>query len=255
MAASSAKDFDPRALAARLHSLQKAGKTAPTADFALPATLQDAIDAQNFLVAEERISTPAWKVAVSPDGQPVTAPLNPYVEASSGASIAWRPGIKFEAEVAVRLGKDLPVRVDGSYTRADIADAISEVYLGAELLASSVAESGKLSFLLFLADRLGNRGYVLGPVLPKSTIDTITNTPLSVTSNGRSIYDGPAQHPKGDVLVWLLDYANDRLRPHTSLKRGALVTTGTLCGAIELTSPGTIEIVLDGKARLGLAVA
>jgi 2-keto-4-pentenoate hydratase len=255
MAASSAKDFDPRALAARFHSLQKAGKTAPTADFALPATLQDAMDAQNFLVAEERISTDAWKVAVSPDGQPVTAPLNPFVEASSGATIAWRPGMKFEAEVAVRLGRDLPVRIDGSYTRADIADAISEVHLGAELLASSVVESGKVSFLLFLADRLGNRGYVLGPVVPTAVVDTITNTPLSVTFNGQSIFDGPAQHPKGDVLVWLQDYANDRLRPHTSLKGGALITTGTLCGAIELTSPGTIEIVLDGEVRLGVTVA
>jgi 2-keto-4-pentenoate hydratase len=255
MGVSSAKDFDPRALAARLHSLQKADKTAPTADFALPATLQDAMDAQNFLVAEERISVPAWKVTASPDGQPVTAPLNPYVEASSGATIAWRRGMKFETEIAVRLGKDLPLRVDGNYTRADITEAISEAYLGAELLASSVAESGKLSFLLFLADRLGNRGYVLGPVLPKSVIDTITNTPLSVTFNGQSIYDGPAEHPKGDVLEWLLDYANDRLRPHTSLKSGALITTGTLCGAIELASPGAIEIVLDGKARLDLTVA
>jgi 2-keto-4-pentenoate hydratase len=255
MAVSSAKDFDPRALAARLHSLQKTGKTAPTSDFALPATLQEAMDAQNFLVAEERISTHAWKVTVSPDGQAVTAPLSPYVEASSGAAIAWRQGIKFEAEVAVRLGKDLPVRIDGSYTREDLAEAISEVYLGAELLVSSVAESGSVSFLLFLADRLGNRGYVLGPVLPKSTIDTIMDMPLSVRFNGQSIYDGTARHPKGDVLSWLLDYANDRLRPHTSLKGGSLITTGTLCGAIELTAPGPIEILLDGKVRLNLTVA
>ncbi|KQV65249.1 fumarylacetoacetate hydrolase family protein [Rhizobium sp. Root1220] len=255
MAVSSTEDFDPRALAARLHGLQKAGKEAPTADFVLPGTLRDAMDAQNFLAAEERISTAAWKVAMSPDGHPVTAPLNPYFEASSGATIGWQPGMKFEAEVAVRLGKDLPVRTDGIYTRAEIADAISEAYLGAELLASSIEEAGALSFLLFLADRIGNRGYVLGPTLPKSVIDTITNTPIRVTLNGQPIYDGPAQHPKGDVLVWLLDYANDKVRPHTSLRSGALITTGTLCGAIELTSQGDMEIVLGEGTHLSFSVA
>jgi 2-keto-4-pentenoate hydratase len=254
MTVSSGEDFDPRALAAKFSSLEKSGKKAPTAEFVLPATLQDAMDAQNFLAAEERISKPAWKVAMSPDGQPVTAPLHPYFEASSGASIAWQPGMKFEAEVAVRLGMDLPVRQDGSYTRLDIIEAIAEVYLGAELLGSSIEESGKLSFLLYLAERIGNRGYVLGPVLPKSIVDTIGTTSLKVTHGGRIIYDAPAQHPKGDVLTWLLAYANDRLRPHTSLKKGALITTGSLCGAIELTESGPIDIVLGGDTHLGLSV-
>jgi 2-keto-4-pentenoate hydratase len=254
MTVSSGEEFDPRALAARFASLEKSRKKAPTADFTLPATLRDAMDAQNFLVAEERISKPAWKVAMSPDGQAVTAPLHPYFEASSGASIAWQPGMKFEAEIAVRLGKDIPVRQDGSYTRPEIIDAIAEVHLGAELLASSITESGAVSFLLYLAERIGNKGYVLGPVLPKGVIDTIGSTPLKVTHGVEVIYNGLAKHPKDDVLTWLLAYANDKLRPHTSLKKGALITTGTLCGAIELQGPGLIEIVLDGSTRLSLAI-
>jgi 2-keto-4-pentenoate hydratase len=255
MTVSSGEGFDPRALAARFSSLEKSGKKAPTAEFVLPATLQDAMDAQNFLAAEDRISKPAWKVAMSPDGQPVTAPLHPYFEASSGATISWQPGMKFEVEVAVRLGKDLPVRHDGSYTRLEIIEAISEAYLGAELLASSIEESGQLSFLLYLAERIGNRGYVLGPTLPKSIVDTIGRMALKVTHGGQVIYDAPAQHPKGDVLTWLLAYANDRLRPSTSLKQGALITTGTLCGAIELTARGPIEIVLGGDTHLSLSIA
>ena len=246
--------FDPRALAARLHDLHEAGKQVPTADFALPADLRHAMDAQNFLAAEESIASNAWKVAVSPDGQAVTAPLFPYAEAESGAKIAWAKGMKFEAEIAVRLGSDLPVRPDGSYSRAEVADAVATVYLGAELLVSAIEESGRISFLLFLADRLGNSGYVLGPAVPKTLIDTATGTPLKVTLNGQPIYDAPAQHPKGDVLTWLLGYANDKLRPENSLKAGALITTGTLCGAIELASPGEIDILLGGTAKLHLSL-
>ena len=236
--------FDPRGLASRLHSLHQAGRQEETGTFALPADLHQAMEAQNFLAAADGISSNAWKVTVSPQGQAVTAPLHPYVEAVSDASIPWYPGLKFETEIAVRLGKDLPIRQGVPYSRAEVVEAISAVYLGAELLVSAVKESGGVSFLLFLADRLGNSGYVLGPKVAKSLVDTAAGTPLKVTHAGRTIYDGPAQHPKGDVLTWLVDYANDGLRPQTSLSTGALITTGTLSGAIELTEPGEIDILL-----------
>lgn len=253
MTDSAAAAFDPRALANRLHGLRSTGAQAPTADFSLPGDLRHAMDAQNFLAADESITSNAWKVAVSPDGQAVTAPLQPYHEAVSGARIPWRKGMKFEAEIAVRLGKDLPLR-DAAYSRAEIVEAVADAYLGAELLVSGIKESGSLSFLLFLADRLGNSGYVLGPVLPNTILDTVGGAPLKVTLNGQGIYDAPAGHPKGDVLTWLLAYANDKLRPESSLRNGALITTGSLCGAIELAEPGEIDIVLAGTDRLQLTL-
>ncbi|UIJ82782.1 fumarylacetoacetate hydrolase family protein [Rhizobium leguminosarum] len=246
--------FDPRTVAARLHSLREAGRQEATDSFALPADLPQAMEVQNLLTAADGISSNAWKVTVSPQGQAVTAPLHPYAEAVTGADIPWYPGLKFETEIAVRLGSDLPVRTGVPYSRADVVEAISAVYLGAELLVSAVRESGSVSFLLFVADRLGNSGYVLGPKLEKSVVDTVGGTPLKVTHAGRTIYDGPAQHPKGDVLTWLVDYANDGLRPETSLKSGALITTGTLSGAIELTEPGAIDIEL-GNSRLSFSVS
>jgi len=255
MVDSTAAPFDPRALASKLHGLRRVRNQAPTADFALPPNLRHAVDAQNFLAADEAITSNAWKVTVSPDGQAVAAPLHPFVQADSGARIDWQKGIRFEAEIAVRLGKDLPILRDGNYSRADIVGAIAAVYIGAELLVSAVEESGKISFLLFLADRLGNAGYVLGPTVAKSVVDTASGTPLKVTLNGQSIYDAPAQHPKGDVLTWLFEYANDGLRPASSLKAGDVITTGTLCGAIELLTPGDIEITFGGSAYLRITLA
>ncbi|WHO83860.1 fumarylacetoacetate hydrolase family protein [Rhizobium leguminosarum] len=246
--------FDPRTVAARLHGLREAGRQEATDSFPLPGDFHQAMEAQNLLAATDGIASNAWKVTVSPQGQAVTAPLHPYAEAVSGADIPWYPGLKFETEIAVRLGSDLPVRTGVPYSRADVVEAISAVHLGAELLVSAVRESGSVSFLLFVADRLGNSGYVLGPKLEKSVVDTVGGTPLKVTHAGRTIYDGPAQHPKGDVLTWLVDYANDGLRPETSLKTGALITTGTLSGAIELTEPGAIDIEL-GNSRLSFSVS
>lgn len=248
------ESFDPRALAAKLHGLRQAGRQEPTSALPLPNDLHQAMDAQNFLKAEEGVASNAWKVTASPDGQPVTAPLHPYAEAVSGATIPWYPGLKFETEIAVRFGKDLPYRKGAPYSRTEVLDAISTVYLGAELLVSAVKESGAVSFLLFLADRLGNSGYVLGPSISKSFIDTAASTPVKVTHGSKTIYDGLAKHPKGDVVSWLVDYANDPLRPEDSLKSGALVTTGTLSGAIELTEPGEIDIRFGDNARLTFSV-
>ncbi len=248
------ESFDPRALAAKLYSLRQAGKQEPTSAFPLPSDLHKAMEAQNFLKAEEEVASNAWKVTASPEGQPVTAPLHPYAEAVSGATIAWYPGLKFETEIAVRFGKDLPYRKGAPYSRAEVLDAISTAYLGAELLVSAVKESGSVSFLLFLADRLGNSGYVLGPSVAKSFIDIAASTPLKVTQDSKTIYDGLAKHPKGDVVTWLVDYANDPLRPEDSLKSGALITTGTLSGAVELTEPGEIDIRFGDSARLTFSV-
>ncbi|WP_064697282.1 fumarylacetoacetate hydrolase family protein [Rhizobium aegyptiacum] len=246
--------FDPRGLASTLHRLRQAGRQEETSTFTLPADLHQAMAAQNLLAAADGISSNAWKVTVPPQGQAVTAPLHPYVEAVAGADIPWYSGLKFETEIAVRLGKDLPIRAGVPYSRAEVVEAISAAYLGAELLVSAIRESGSVSFLLFVADRLGNSGYVLGPQVDKSVVDTAGGTPLKVTHAGRTIYEGPARHPKGDVLTWLLDYANDGLRPETSLKAGALVTTGTLSGAIELNEPGEIDILL-GDSRLSFSVS
>lgn len=246
--------FDPRGLASTLHRLRQSGRQEATSTFALPADLHQAMEAQNFLAAADDISSNAWKVTVSPEGQAVTGPLHPYAEAVSGVDIPWYPGLKFETEIAVRLGKDLPIRAGKPYSRAEVVEAISSVYLGAELLVSAIRESGGVSFLLFVADRLGNSGYVLGPQVDRSLVDTAPGTSLKVIHAGRTIYDGPAQHPKGDVLTWLVDYANDGLRPEASLKAGALITTGTLSGAIELAEPGEIDILL-GDSRLNFSVS
>ena len=245
--------FDPRALAAKLAGLRHAGKQASTAEFPLPGDHRQAMDAQNFLSAEEAIRSNAWKVSMPADNQPVTAPLHPYFEAVSGAKLPWVAGTKFEAEIAVRLGKDLPIRTSGKYTRSEVADAIADAYLGVEMSWTAVAEGSKISPLLFLADRLANLGYVLGPVMPRSILDTCTGTPLKVMFNGQPIYDATAKHVKVDVLTWLVDYANDTFRPDSSLRAGAVITTGSLCGAIEVATAGELDVTL-GDARMQLAL-
>jgi 2-keto-4-pentenoate hydratase len=242
---------DQIALAYQLRSLRHDGSQIPTGQLvSMPLALEDAKEVQRQLSKLEGVDVPAWKVAKSPDGEPVIAPLHPYFDNPSGAVIAWRRDIKLEIEVAVELCQDLPVRADTSYERADIEAAISNVYLGAELVWSGILEGGSISYLAFLADRLGNLGYVRGPTLPLEFLQPGSDFPLTLSFNGQVAFDAAGQHPTKDPLTWLSDYANDRSRPATTLKAGAIVTTGSLCGATEVPGPGDVSIQLGEHAVL-----
>lgn len=246
-------DFDAQALADSLYSLRVAGRSQATAEFSTPDDLETAMQAQKALAAREGAPRNAWKVAMSPDKHAVVAPLHPYVETARDAELPYLPGMKFEVEIAIRLGRDLPVKAE-AYSREEIYDAVSEAYLGAELLSSAIEESGKLSFPLYLADRIGNRGYALGPAVAKTLIDTVSQAKLKVVQGAVTIYEGSAKHPVDDVLGWLVAYANDASRHEGSLAIGTVITTGALSGAMLLPGPGKVEVSLSDEYELSVTL-
>ncbi|MFB7146168.1 2-keto-4-pentenoate hydratase [Agrobacterium deltaense] len=245
-----------RALAHQLRSLRHYGHQIPTARLvSAPLALEDAMEVQSQLSKLEGADIPAWKVAKSPGGDPVAAPLHPYLDNPSNAVLDWRRGLKIEVEIAVKLSRDLPVRTDTSYERADIETAISNVYLGVELVWSGISEGGNVSFPAFLADRLGNMGYVTGPALPLAVLQPGSSFPLKVRFNNQAAFDAAAQHPTKDALTWLREYANDQSRPAASLKAGSIITTGSLCGALEVPGPGEVSVQLGEDAVMNFTLS
>ena len=128
------------ALAHQLSSLRHDGSRVLTDQLvSVPLVYQDAMEVQSQLSKLEGVNASAWKVAKSSDGTPVAAPVHPYLDNPSDPIIAWRKGMKIEVEIAVKLRQDLPVRTDRAYDRDDVEAAISEAYLGAELVWSGIS--------------------------------------------------------------------------------------------------------------------
>jgi 2-keto-4-pentenoate hydratase len=230
-------------LANTLYTLRTGGQSNPTANFVLPSNLAEAMEVQHALARLEGAGDTAWKVAMSPDQHAVMARLYPYVETELEAQLPYLPGMKFELELALRLGRDLPARTE-PYSRTEIVEAVSHVHIGAELLSSAVTDAGKVSFPLYVADRIGNRGYALGPVVAKVLLDTIEGTETYITHDGVPLFSQPAKHPAGDPLAWLLAYANDPYSSNNILRAGTVITTGALTGAMLLPGPGRVEVRL-----------
>ncbi|CUX71089.1 MULTISPECIES: hypothetical protein [Agrobacterium] len=247
---------DINALAHQLCSLRQNGSKVLTGQLvSVPVALEDAIDVQRQLSTLEGADLSAWKVAKSPSGDSVAAPLHPYLDNPPRAVLTWRKGMKIEVEIAVELCRDLPLRTDRTYERADIEAAISNAYLGAELVWSGISEGGEISFLAFLADRLGNSGYVKGPSLSLATLRPGSSLPLTISFDENVVFDATAQHPTKDVLTWLRDYANDLSRPDASLRAGSIITTGSFCGAIEIAGSCDVNIKVAGDVSLHLALS
>ncbi|ARO34269.1 fumarylacetoacetate hydrolase protein (plasmid) [Rhizobium sp. NXC14] len=244
------------ALTHQLYSLRQNGSQVLTDQLvSVPGSLEEAIEVQNQLSKLEGADVKAWKVAKSPGGDPVAAPLHPYLDNLPRAVLSWRRAMKIEVEIAVELCQDLPVRTDRTYERADIEAAISNAYLGAEMVWSGISEGGSISFLAFLADRLGNTGYVRGQALPLAALQPGSNFPLELRLNDKVAFDAAGRHPTEDPLTWLCDYANDRSRPATALRAGSIITTGSLCGAIEIPGPGNVSIKLGEYTGLHFGIS
>lgn len=237
----SASEFDHVSLGKAIDAFRSSGRRAPTSDFDILPDLATADIIQRSAALSGDIAN-AWKVAKSPTGIPVISRLHPLVSSAGEQALSWRPGMLLEIEIAVRLKQDVPP--GPQYDRDDIVNASDAMFVGAELVRSVALENGKVSFPLFLADRMGNDGYCLGPAFPVSRLHEVQSADLTILHGSDTLFEGKAKHANGDCLGWLVEFANLATRDPHSLQSGAVVTTGSLCGAIALPSPSQIQVTV-----------
>jgi 2-keto-4-pentenoate hydratase len=245
------------ALEAILADARRTGKRVRAQDLVPPADLPAAAAAQARIFRSIAADVNGWKVGVRPDKPAVAAPLFPLYEMStdkpsSVAAIPWRPGIAIEVEIAVRLAADLPVRTDRLYQREDIASAIASVHVGLEVVDNRVVEGSEAPLLIFLADALGNGGYVLGPQIPGRFAKELVGQNITILLSGEPLFSAAAVHPNGDPLTPLLAYALAPSDALGGLKAGQVITTGNLCGVLDVPRPGRIDVLFADQPMLSV---
>jgi len=182
-----------------------------------------------------------WKVgSPSPTADTFTcAPLAASGILSSPAQIACTDrGI--EAEIAVRLGRDLPPR-EQPYTEQDIRAAIASAHPAIEVLESRFTDPDAVDPLSNLADSLSHCALVLGPAIPDWQSIDLSKEEVRVLVDGTEIKRRVA-NPAGGMMRLVLWLANTGARWAGGLKAGQAVTTGSWTGK-EFTDP-------DAEARI-----
>ncbi|MEW9539112.1 2-keto-4-pentenoate hydratase [Agrobacterium radiobacter] len=220
----------------------KISLAAVLAEGLIPGTLGEAMAVQRAFSESRAEPVAGWKLAIRADGEAIGAPMLDCVrvDETNAASFPHDGTEGIEVEICFTLSADIPAAAAGPMTRADLIGFIDKVHLGAELLRYRLVEKNQVPFPLFLADRLANHGFVIGPEVDKHIVDIFAgngeNLPqLTVTEGSVSLFDAEVTHPNGDPLAPLVAFANAAFNTGEMLKAGNVVTTGSLCGAIPST--------------------
>jgi 2-keto-4-pentenoate hydratase len=172
-----------------------------------------------------------WKVgAPGPDAPPSCAPMPAHFISPSPAHIHAAPNALrcVEAEIAFRMGADLPPR-DEPYGRAEVIAAIACCVPAIEIVDSRFTHPDDMDKLSLLADSSSHGGFTYGPPAADwQGIDFAAET-VRLVVDGVEIKTATA-NPAGDMIRLIQWLADTGTRWAGGLKAGQYVTCGSWTG-------------------------
>ncbi|MDA0240427.1 MAG: fumarylacetoacetate hydrolase family protein [Proteobacteria bacterium] len=153
--------------------------------------------------------------------------------------------IGVEAEIAVRLGADLPAR-DTPYRREDVAAAVESCMASIELVDERYDDFRRFDIETLVADDFFNAGCVLGPECRDWRALDLGKIGGRMRADGREIGTGVGADILGhpfEALAWL---ANNRAEQGLGLTSGEFITLGSIVQT-HWVSPGErINVEIEG---------
>ena len=248
-----AHDASAKSFAEALARANRSGELLPHDSIVPPADFAEAMAIQAASVALAGEAAGGWKVGFAADGAPMGGIMFASKMVASGAAWPMPSGgaVLIEVEIAVRLGRDLPHRPGNPYSRAEVEAAVSHVVAGIELLRSRMAEQPPPAFAAWLADRLGNLGYVTGAEIAFDPAMDLSALQCRMWVDGALAHDKLGGHPQNDPLAPLVAYANHG----GGFRAGQVVTTGSLIVPLRCEKPCLIEAEIAGIGKVALRLA
>jgi len=174
-----------------------------------------------------------WKVgAPNPDAEPLFAPMiRAWVGTDGGTFSDKRYRLRgLEAEIAFKIGKDLPPRAT-PYTREELIDAIESCHPAIEELESGFTVPANVARFTMFSDLQIHGGFVPGPAVDDWQKIDIAKESVALAIDGKIEIVRTASNTAGtDLLRLVLHLVNEGAARTGGLKRGAWVTTGSWTG-------------------------
>ncbi len=222
----------------------------------LPEALRPADRAEAYaiqhLVAAETGEIGGWKVGAAGPEIIQCGPMPASGVTASPATLSAKTHLLrgIEAEVAFRLGHDLPPRAT-PYTREDVIAALATAHPVIEVLESRYLDPDAVSVFTGLADTQTHGGFVYGPGtaawhgidFPHETVEQYVDGALQMTHTG---------NPAGDMIRLVEWLANVGAVWAGGLKAGQFVTCGSWTGKTMIgeTSTARVKFPSLGEAQV-----
>jgi 2-keto-4-pentenoate hydratase len=213
----------------------------------LPEVMRPQTEEQAYLVQRavmaELGGIGGWKVgSPRPDGPVNCSPLPATGIQDSPAQVSGSDRV-VEAEIAVRIGRDLPPQ-DAPYSRDDILAAIASAHPAIEVLQSRYVDANAVDPLSALADSLSHFGLVVGAPIPNWQALDLRAEQVRLIIGGAEIKRGTG-NPAGGMIRLVLWLANEGAHWAGGLRAGQVVTTGSWTGKDPVPPGGEAQIVFD----------
>ncbi|UFN51312.1 fumarylacetoacetate hydrolase family protein [Roseomonas sp. OT10] len=207
------------------------------------------------LVAEQAGPVAGWKVgAATAEAEPFAAPLHASTVffGTEPLRAADYQVIGAEAEIAYRLGRDLPPRAT-PYSREEVLDAVASLHPAIEIADTRFRGLGSTDPLSHLADQQSHGALVVGPALTDFRAIVPVEQPFALRLDGRVVREGVGGNTAGDpvrMLAWLAQHAV-RLG---GLRAGMVITTGSVMGCLPVPAGTRVQAEFPGLGTVETAI-
>jgi 2-keto-4-pentenoate hydratase len=174
-----------------------------------------------------------WKVgAPSPDATPLFAPMIGAWVGTDGCTFGdKRHRLRgLEAEIAFKMGKDLPIR-STPYSREEVIDAIESCHPAIEELESGLEIPATVARFTLFSDMQIHGGFIPGPAVADWQKIDFARESVALAVDGKIEVVRTASNTAGTDLLKLVQYLANEGSPRVGgLKKGGWITTGSWTG-------------------------
>jgi 2-keto-4-pentenoate hydratase len=220
-----------------------------------PASLDEGFFVQQAVTALCSESVTGWKVAVTTEGETLSAPIFAADVFASGACLPSKGRLDhgIECELAFRLGRALPARQAG-YGDLEILDAVDGVMCSLELLQSRLTDAFRSPRPSLVADNLGNGGVVLAGARALWRGLDLADAEASLRIDGQEVVRARGGNPFGDPTHAVLTLVNHLCRRGVDLDAGSVAMTGSYTGVHHLLPGQHVRAEIEGFEPVELFV-
>jgi len=220
----------------------------------LTARLEDLPEIEDAYAIQDRVRallggrTAGWKVARTPEGEVISAPILDEAVFQSGANVPLeiRMSHGFECELAFKVRHRLPSISRTEYGFEDVLPALGEASAAFELLSCRIEQGFQSPRPLLIADNLGSGGIVLGAPRADWRELNLAEIAISLTIADERVVEKRGGNPMGDPLQAVVLLANHLARRRLSWEPGQVIMTGAFAGVHHAKIGQHVETRFEG---------